>query len=212
MSNKLDDRYVEYDLANSINILPVEHGGTGINNLINADRILISQATGVPASPLKINTSSWSIDSLGALTSWDPNKGAFEARIQNTEAHVLDSGIHVPPGGTNLTFLRGDNTWHTISLILTGIDDSDNGLILAAGGYLVDTSYSDFSVSLPANPGYGDTIKIIDKYSSFEENHLTIFRNGNRVDNEEEDIICNVDDFNFDLVFIDSTFGWKIVF
>ena len=115
MSNKLDDRYVEYDLANSINVLTVEHGGTGINSYANANRILITKATGIPANPIRIEDSGWGIDSLGALASWDSNKGAFEARIQTAEAHIVNSAKHLPSGGTNSTFLRGDKTWQTLS-------------------------------------------------------------------------------------------------
>jgi len=115
MSNKLDDRYVEYDLANSINILPVENGGTGIQDLQNADRILVSVATGIPGSPLRVGSSGWDIEQLNSLSSWDRLKGPFEARIQTTETHLTNTAKHIPTGGTNTTFLRGDNTWQSIS-------------------------------------------------------------------------------------------------
>jgi len=126
MANKLDDRYVEYDLANSINVLPVENGGTGTGDLQVADRILISKATGIPESPLKIEVSSWGIDSLGALTSWDSNKGAFEARIQSLESHQSNNDIHLPTGGSNSTFLRGDHTWQVLSATASDIFTEDN--------------------------------------------------------------------------------------
>ncbi len=122
MSDKLDDRYVEYDLDNSINILDAGHGGTGTSNIneeggFNAgQRILISHPTGFPApDDLKILSSGWSPDYLNSLAAYDPNKGPFENRITNTETHVSDTDIHVPLNGLNTTFLRGDNTWQPIS-------------------------------------------------------------------------------------------------
>jgi len=115
MANKLDDRYIEYDLANSINVLPVENGGTGIGSYAHANRILITQATGVPATPIKIEESVWDIASLGALVSWDANKGAFEARIQTLETHQNTSSLHVPSGGSEYVFLCGLGTWRPAS-------------------------------------------------------------------------------------------------
>jgi len=136
MANKLDDRYVEYDLANSINVLPVENGGTGVNSYPYANRILITKATGNPNSPISIEDSGWGVGSLGALASWDPNKGPFEARIQSSEAHISNTSLHIPSGGSNETFLRGDNTWQTLasnfygSLTENGWTEFPNGLII----------------------------------------------------------------------------------
>lgn len=127
MSDKLDDRYVEYDLDNSINVLDFAHGGTGTNTLAANGNILIAQATGDPDpnKALKIADSGWGVGSLGALANWDPNKGPFEGRVQNAEAHMLDSAIHVPAGGTNSTFLRGDGSWQTISSSASSIYCTD---------------------------------------------------------------------------------------
>jgi len=126
MANKLDDRYVEYDLVNSINVLPVEHGGTGVGAYPNANRILMTKATGIPASPISIEDSGWGIGSMGALSSWDANKGPFEARIQTGETHIANVSLHLPSGGSNVTFLRGDNTWQAISTTADLVYCDDN--------------------------------------------------------------------------------------
>lgn len=118
MSDKLDDRYVEYDLDNSINVLDFAHGGTGTNTLAANGNILIAQATGDPDpnKALKIADSGWGAGSLGALANWGAEgNGPFEGRIQVAEAHINDTGVHVPAGGTNSTFLRGDGSWQAIS-------------------------------------------------------------------------------------------------
>lgn len=118
MSDKLDDRYVEYDLDNSINVLDFAHGGTGTNTLAPNGNILIAQATGDPDpnKALRIADSGWGYGSLGALANWAAEgNGPFEGRVQNAEAHINDASIHVPVGGTNTTFLRGDGSWQAIS-------------------------------------------------------------------------------------------------
>ncbi len=119
--SKLDDRYVEYDLANSINVLPVEHGGTGIGSYNNTNRILTTKATGIPSEPIRIEESTWDVSSLDALTSYNSINGPFEARIQANEAHRLNSGIHVPSGGLNTDYLRGDNTWVPLNSLTRGV-------------------------------------------------------------------------------------------
>jgi len=116
MADLLDNRYVEYDLTGAINILPAEHGGTGVSTLGFADRILITEATGIPGSPLKIVSSLFTKTDLTAFIGYAASgNGPFEGRIQIAENHAANSLIHLPAGGDSSQYLRGDKTWQLIS-------------------------------------------------------------------------------------------------
>jgi hypothetical protein len=77
-------------------------------------------------------------------------------------------------------------------------------------GALADTSGAAWILTLPGSPNDGDTIGIADATGSFETHNLTIARNGSLIHGYAEDLICNLNDVSFNLVYTGAVTGWKI--
>ncbi len=74
-----------------------------------------------------------------------------------------------------------------------------------------DTSAGVWTLTLPATPANGDTVTVLDYASTFDTNNLTIARNGSNIESLADDLICEVADAAFTLVYVGSTVGWKVV-
>ena len=68
-------------------------------------------------------------------------------------------------------------------------------------GYLVDTSSSAITVTLPASPSSGDLIKIIDYGRTFHTNHCTLAANGKRIEQNTDDFVCTSKGLTFELLY-----------
>jgi hypothetical protein len=74
-----------------------------------------------------------------------------------------------------------------------------------------DTTSAAWTLTLPATPSNGDTVTVLDYAGTFDTNNLTIARNGSNIESLAENMICEVEDAAFTLVFVGSTVGWKVV-
>ena len=76
--------------------------------------------------------------------------------------------------------------------------------------YAVDTDAGAFTVTLPASPTSGTTLRIGDKEGNAAANNITIARNGNTIDEVADDLVIDVDFAHVDLRY-DGTSDWEIV-
>lgn len=76
-------------------------------------------------------------------------------------------------------------------------------------GYFVNTSGGAVTVTLPASPNRGDTIKIID-LGSAATNNITVARNSEKIQGLSEDMTVSTDEAAFGLVYSGSTNGWRL--
>jgi len=74
----------------------------------------------------------------------------------------------------------------------------------------VDTVTSAFTITLPANPAIGDTIEFIDGPGNFQNNNLTISRNGKHIMGSSTDLIADVEDARFKMTYSGALEGWKV--
>ena len=81
----------------------------------------------------------------------------------------------------------------------------------AQKSYMVDTSSSAYTVTLPATPSSGDYVEIFDRLNTFGTNNLTIDRNGSNIESLAENLVGNVNGAAFKLAYADSTTGWQII-
>jgi hypothetical protein len=81
----------------------------------------------------------------------------------------------------------------------------------ANNGYFVDTSSAPKTMTLPASPTLGDTIRINDLAGTFHTNNLTVARNGQKIQGSANDLLVDVDQTSFGLVYSNSTYGWKVL-
>jgi len=88
---------------------------------------------------------------------------------------------------------------------------SSNITMAANNGYFVDTSSAAKTMTLPSSPNLGDTIRINDLAGTFNTNNLTVARNGNKIQGSANDLLVDVDQSSFGLVYSNGTYGWKVL-
>lgn len=77
-------------------------------------------------------------------------------------------------------------------------------------GILADTSVGSWTLTLPPSPSEGDLVAVADITSSFAENNLTVARNGNLIQGTEDDILCDINQMAFELVYSGPEQGWML--
>jgi len=88
---------------------------------------------------------------------------------------------------------------------------SSNATMSASNGYFVDTSGGAKTMTLPSSATLGDTIRINDLAGSFSTNNLTVARNGHKIQGIADNLLVDVDQSSFGLVYSNSTYGWKVL-
>jgi len=86
-----------------------------------------------------------------------------------------------------------------------------NSNITALSGrrYAVDTTAAR-TITLPAAPGVGDEVQIMDATGTAATNNITVLRNGNKINGLLEDAIIDVDMDMASFVYTGSTVGWRL--
>jgi len=79
---------------------------------------------------------------------------------------------------------------------------------VAGRGYPCNTTSAAFTVTLPASPSVGDTIKLLDYAGTFGTNNLTLGRNGNNTNGGTDNKILNKNREGVSITYVDSTQGW----
>ena len=75
----------------------------------------------------------------------------------------------------------------------------------------VNTSGGAVTLTLPASPNIGDTIKFFDAANTFDSNALTVARNGQRIQGDADNLTVNIEGAAFELVYSgNTTFGWRL--
>jgi hypothetical protein len=97
------------------------------------------------------------------------------------------------------------------SSALTWNISSSNSTMTTNNGYFVDTSSSPKTMTLPTSATLGDTIRINDLAGTFGTNNLTVARNGHKIQGITQDLLVDVDQSSFGLVYSNSTYGWKVL-
>ena len=68
-----------------------------------------------------------------------------------------------------------------------------------------------YSITMPASPAMGDTLSFFDGGGHCGTTNVTIARNGNLIMGLAQDLLVDTDDASFELVYYNSTYGWRIV-
>jgi hypothetical protein len=86
-----------------------------------------------------------------------------------------------------------------------------NSNITALSGrrYAVDTTAAR-TITLPAAPGVGDEVQIMDATGTAATNNITVLRNGNKINGLTVDAIIDVDMDMASFVYTGSTIGWRL--
>ena len=74
--------------------------------------------------------------------------------------------------------------------------------------YIVDTTIAPVTATLPDSPINGSSIKFAEG-GNFSINNLLINRNGKTIENENNNLIIDIENYSFELVYYDD--NWNIV-
>ena len=88
---------------------------------------------------------------------------------------------------------------------------SSNITMQTLNAYFVDTSTSPITMTLPATPTRGDSVKINDMAGTFGTNNLTIGRNSEKIQGVADNLIVDYNQATMELVYCNSTYGWKVI-
>ena len=113
----------------------------------------------------------------------------------NTVTKRSGSTLTLGESGTTVTLASGASQsgfgrtgavdWQTGS-IKTATFDTANG-----EGYFCNTQAGAFSATLPSSPSAGDIVAIKDYKGTFQNNNLTVARNGSPIDGQSQDLVLN---------------------
>lgn len=117
-------------------------------------------------------------------------------------------------GNHSLVTLTSDGTNYVVTSYTLGspVNVSVTGGYNALSNQVLwcNTSSAGFTVTLPANPVQGDTIRVIDAAGTFQTNNLNIGRNGQLIMGTNEDMQVAQQNAAFDMIYFDVTRGWRI--
>ena len=129
---------------------------------------------------------------------------------QGVQGHQGDTGAQGEQGHQGNQGLKGDQGDQGLNGGLNWIIKNANYTIQDGEGVFADTSDGAWTLTLPLSPAVGDVIGVSDSKSSFDINNLTINRNGSLIYGLAENLICNVKDASFNLIYSSAESGWRI--
>lgn len=91
-------------------------------------------------------------------------------------------------------------TWSVVTGDITAV---------ANNSYILDSALGTFTVTLPASPSVDDTIRFIDAGSA-SINNITIARNGSNINGSAENLIIDVGNAEFVMVYMNASDGWIV--
>ena len=104
-------------------------------------------------------------------------------------------------GAGTLTFADATLQWSVITSSTTGA---------ANRGYFVDSNTAAITLTLPASPSIGDTVRIVD-LGDASTNNITIGRNSENIMGTAADLTVATDNSGFTLAYSNSTYGWRLL-
>jgi hypothetical protein len=111
-----------------------------------------------------------------------------------------------------ITYFVGNGSQLTgISSAISWTITSSNITVSKNNGYFVDTTTGPKTLTLPTSATIGDTVRINDLAGTFASNNLTVGANGGKIQGANDDLLINVNQQSFGLVYSNSTYGWKVI-
>ena len=137
-----------------------------------------------------------------------PPRGAQATRP--TGADLIEGGIRYDTDANSVEFYNG-NAWLPLGAYAS-VDVSGNGTTLSNKQQaFCNTSGGAFTITLPASPVKGDSVRIFDVNKTFDTQNLTVARNGKPIMGDASDLTVSTEGAAFELVFYDNTQGWRII-
>ena len=137
-----------------------------------------------------------------------PPRGAQATRP--TGADLIEGGIRYDTDANSVEFYNGA-AWLPLGAYAS-VDVSSGGTTLSNKEQaFCNTSGGAFTITLPASPVKGDSVRIFDVNKTFDTQNLTVGRNGNPIMGDASDLTVSTEGAAFELVFYDGSQGWRII-
>ena len=131
-----------------------------------------------------------------------------------TLATLTDVSADTPTDGHVLKYASANSTYYFAEESggggTTWAELTSNTTVASGSGNFVATNVGAIVVTLPSSPSLGDEVSVIDGPGFASSNNITIGRNSQPIMGEAEDMVVNVDDAAFTLVYYNSTYGWRL--
>jgi len=111
--------------------------------------------------------------------------------------------------GTLVTSVNGNTGAVTTGIDLQSSVKTANFTAVANEGYLVNTTSSAITITLPSSPSLGDEVLIIDYAGTFGTNNVTL-TSSNNILGSSGDYVIESNDVSVILIYTDATKGWKV--
>ena len=126
-----------------------------------------------------------------------------------TGVDLLEGGLRYDTDSDGFEYYNG-STWLPVGSY-QNVDATSNITASNKQQIFCNTSGGAFTVTLPAAPVKGDSIRIFDVANTFDTQNLTVARNGNPIMGDAANLTVSTEGAAFELVFYDGTRGWRII-
>lgn len=135
-------------------------------------------------------------------TAGRPSATAGSIRF-NTDLNVLESanGTTWANVGSGSASSGGGVSWNSTV-------QNTSFIAVTNKGYFVNTATGNVTITLPANPTFGDTLQFSDYGGTFSSNNLIIYPNGNKIQGNISNVSITNSGASVGLVYSDTNKGW----
>lgn len=186
---------------------------SGAGTILTPDQGLFTTLTGT--APYTVTLTSPALSTGVSQSFWNNTSGLVtlstpSGSIRGPSSNTGSSYVTYPNTITILTSTGSDyvltgNVGGWINVDVTTTYTAKSNQLL-----WVNTSSGAITVTLPANPNKGDTIRIVDIANNFDSNALTLARNSQPIMGSAEDLTVNTEGAAFDMIYYDASRGWRI--
>jgi hypothetical protein len=163
----------------------------------------------VPARQISVNTNNLGTIPKASLTNLQTTVDyivtnliveAADTNVIATKTHVANNYV-TPAQATNIT----RSAYMPLSIV-----SIDPNPMVVFNMYAVDCSAGPVNMTLPSSPTAGDRVIIIDHTASADSNTITVKQGGEKIMGLAEDMTITVANSHVGLVYVNSTYGWRI--
>tara|TARA_B100000497_G_C7667259_1_gene402358 strand:+ start:711 stop:1403 length:693 start_codon:yes stop_codon:yes gene_type:complete len=165
----------------------------------------------LPGDLGEISTTAGDIYNLGIVTD---SPSADSAGFNELSANTFTLGTQSFPasdgtaGQVITTDGNGNLSWVTSATSNSWVEKTSDYTATSGDKIIVNSTSSAITITLPANPTFGDEISIIDGSSNAATNNITVDRNTRNIDGDSSDMILDVNGAAFNIVYYNPTRGW----
>ena len=170
--------------ANNVNVSTVAANIVDVNTFADTYFIAATPPGSATTGDLWYDTTN------SALKVFDGSWGTIQTPVVIDDLNDVDTVTRTPTDGVRLVWNATSNKWETSGLWHNSY--TATATLRANETALADTSGGAYTLNLPASAQDGDFVIIEDSANTFDTYNLTIGRNGNTINGDASDLVCDV--------------------